>query len=42
MGRRKITINGNEAVVLVAHRTKEVVAIYPTSSPAKEFGFDLG
>jgi pyruvate-ferredoxin/flavodoxin oxidoreductase len=27
--RRKITVDGNEAVALVAHRTNEVIAIYP-------------
>jgi pyruvate-ferredoxin/flavodoxin oxidoreductase len=36
--RRKITVDGNEAAALVAHRTNEVIAIYPItpSSPMGE------
>jgi pyruvate-ferredoxin/flavodoxin oxidoreductase len=35
MERRKVTIDGNEAAAYVAHRTNEVIAIYPItpSSP---------
>ena len=38
MGRRKVTIDGNEAAAYVAHRTNEVIAIYPItpSSPMAE------
>jgi len=38
MPRRKITIDGNEAAAYVAHKTNEVIAIYPItpSSPAGE------
>ena len=38
MKRRKITIDGNEAAAYVAHRTNEVIAIYPItpSSPMGE------
>ena len=35
--RRKIVVDGNEAVASVAHRTNEVVAIYPIS-PASPMG----
>ena len=37
--RRMITVDGNEAVASVAHRTNEVIAIYPItpSSPMGEF-----
>ncbi len=38
MQRRKVTIDGNEAAAYVAHRTNEVIAIYPItpSSPMAE------
>jgi pyruvate/2-oxoacid:ferredoxin oxidoreductase alpha subunit len=33
-GRPKVTIDGNEAAAYVAHKTNEVIAIYPiTPSP---------
>ncbi len=35
--RNKIAVDGNEAVTLIAHRTNEVVAIYPIS-PASNMG----
>ena len=37
--RRKVTVDGNEAVASVAHRVSEVIAIYPItpSSPMGEF-----
>jgi len=35
--RRKITVDGNEAVASVAHRTNEVIAIYPIT-PASPMG----
>ena len=35
--RRKITIDGNEAVASVAYRTNEVIAIYPIT-PASPMG----
>ena len=37
--RRKLTIDANEAVTSVAHRTNEVIAIYPITpaSPMGEF-----
>ena len=39
MERRKVTIDGNEAAAYVAHRTNEVIAIYPItpSSPMGEW-----
>jgi len=39
MERRKVTIDGNEAAAYVAHRTNEVIAIYPItpSSPIGEW-----
>jgi pyruvate-ferredoxin/flavodoxin oxidoreductase len=39
MNRRKVTIDGNEAAAYVAHRTNEVIAIYPItpSSPMGEW-----
>jgi len=39
MARRWITVDGNEATASVAHRTNEVIAIYPItpSSPMGEF-----
>ncbi|HHM24427.1 MAG TPA: pyruvate:ferredoxin (flavodoxin) oxidoreductase, partial [Bacteroidetes bacterium] len=42
MKRRMITIDGNEAAAYVAHRTNEVVAIYPItpSSPMGEWADD--
>ena len=37
--RRRVTIDANEAVAAVAHRTSEVIAIYPITpaSPMGEF-----
>lgn len=29
MGRRKVTIDGNEAAAYVAYKTNEIIAIYP-------------
>jgi pyruvate-ferredoxin/flavodoxin oxidoreductase len=39
MNRKKVTIDGNEAAAYVAHKTNEVIAIYPItpSSPMGEF-----
>src|SRR5210317_565559 len=37
MGRRKITIDGNEATASVAHRINEVIAIYPIT-PSSNMG----
>ena len=37
MSRSWITVDGNEAVALVAHRTNEVIAIYP-STPSSGMG----
>ena len=39
MERRKVTIDGNEAAAYVAHRTNEVIAIFPItpSSPMGEW-----
>ncbi len=37
MSRRKITIDGNEAAAYVAHRTSEVIAIYPIT-PSSNMG----
>src|SRR5215831_8822126 len=39
MNRRKVTIDGNEAAAYVAHKTSEVIAIYPItpSSPMGEW-----
>jgi pyruvate/2-oxoacid:ferredoxin oxidoreductase alpha subunit len=33
MERRRVTIDGNEAAASVAHRTNEVIAIYPITAP---------
>ena len=39
MNRNKVTVDGNEAAAYVAHKTNEVIAIYPItpSSPMGEF-----
>ena len=39
MSRKQVTIDGNEAAAYVAHKTNEVIAIYPItpSSPMGEF-----
>ena len=39
MNRKKVTVDGNEAAAFVAHKTNEVIAIYPItpSSPMGEF-----
>ena len=35
--RRKVTIDGNEAAAYVAHKTNEVIAIYPIT-PSSNMG----
>jgi pyruvate-ferredoxin/flavodoxin oxidoreductase len=37
MARRWITVDGNEAAASVAHRTNEVIAIYPIT-PSSTMG----
>jgi pyruvate-ferredoxin/flavodoxin oxidoreductase len=37
LDRRRITVDGNEAVASVAHRASEVIAIYPIT-PATPMG----
>src|SRR6516165_7176298 len=37
MDRRKVTIDGNEAAAYVAHKTSEVIAIYPIT-PSSAMG----